>query len=315
MFNNMEYVYEVYRQKSFSKAAAALYISQPALSATIKKIEEKIGVQLFDRSTSPIQLTECGEKYIACVEEIRKVQSGFESYLRDLDEMRAGKITIGGSNFFSSFMLPPILEKFKKKYPQITIQLIEADTGHLEKQLAAGNIDLMIDNYPFSKATYHKRLFYGETLVLAVPKPFMRKEVKGIALTAKQIEQGVHLEKQTPCVALSVFQDASFVFLKTGNDTRLKADKICADYKFTPQITLELDQLATAYNICYQGIGITIVSDTLVKKAEYSKDMYYFKLNSKHTRRENFFYYKKNKQLTKSMEELLHIACEENKIK
>lgn len=60
-FANMEYVYEVYKEGSFSRAAANLYISQPALSATVKKIEKKIGMPLFDRSTVPIQLTECGK--------------------------------------------------------------------------------------------------------------------------------------------------------------------------------------------------------------------------------------------------------------
>ena len=64
MFSGMNYVYEVYKEQSFSKAAENLYISQPALSSMIKKIETKIGMPLFDRSTSPIQLTECGKKYI-----------------------------------------------------------------------------------------------------------------------------------------------------------------------------------------------------------------------------------------------------------
>ncbi len=58
MFHGMNYVMEVYKEQSFSKAAQNLYISQPALSAAIKKIEKKIGAPLFDRSVSPIQLTE-----------------------------------------------------------------------------------------------------------------------------------------------------------------------------------------------------------------------------------------------------------------
>ena len=71
MFTWKKYVYEVYREKSFSKAAQNLYISQPSLSARIKKIEEEIGVPLFDRSTSPLQLTEAGRIYIDAAEEIR----------------------------------------------------------------------------------------------------------------------------------------------------------------------------------------------------------------------------------------------------
>lgn len=309
MFGNMEYVYEVFKQKSFSKAANNLYISQPSLSATIKKIEEKIGFQIFDRSTNPIQLTDCGLKYIECIEKILLIQNNFESYLRDLDELRAGKITIGASNFFSSFMLPPVVSKFKQKYTKITIRLVEADTSHLEQQLAAGEIDLLIDNYPFSESIYNKKLFYSETLILAVPIKFTKETLLPFSLSVQDIEKGKHLLKETKAISLKEFESDPFVFLKTGNDTRLRAEKICQDNQITPNIVFELDQLATAYHISSQGIGITIVSDTLVKKVRYEKEMVYFKIDSNYTKRENFIYFKKQKQLTKPMEEFLKIAC------
>ena len=70
MFHGMNYVMEVYKEQSFSKAAQNLYISQPALSAAIKRIEKKVGAPLFDRRTSPIQLTECGKEYIRTTERI-----------------------------------------------------------------------------------------------------------------------------------------------------------------------------------------------------------------------------------------------------
>ena len=74
MFTAKKYIYEVYREKSFSKAAQNLYISQPSLSARIKKAEETIGFPIFDRSTSPLQLTEVGEVYIKAVEEIFRIE-------------------------------------------------------------------------------------------------------------------------------------------------------------------------------------------------------------------------------------------------
>ena len=65
-----EYVYAVYEEKSFSKAAQKLYITQPALSTAIKKVEKKIGTPIFDRSTSPIGLTPGGEVYIDAIEKL-----------------------------------------------------------------------------------------------------------------------------------------------------------------------------------------------------------------------------------------------------
>lgn len=77
VFQGMEYIYEVYKEKSFSKAAANLFISQPSLSANVKRIEKRIGYPIFDRSTKPLQLTECGEKYIQAVERIMDIQKNF----------------------------------------------------------------------------------------------------------------------------------------------------------------------------------------------------------------------------------------------
>ena len=86
MFSGMDYIYEVYRERSFSKAAKNLYISQPSLSASVKKTEERIGAPVFDRGTTPLQLTECGKEYIKCVEKILDIRNEFANYIKDMDE-------------------------------------------------------------------------------------------------------------------------------------------------------------------------------------------------------------------------------------
>jgi DNA-binding MarR family transcriptional regulator len=86
MFHGKEYVYEVYKEKSFSRAAQNLYISQPALSAAIKKIEARIGCCIFDRSTNPVQLTESGAEYVKAVEKIMDIENRFENHLNNLKQ-------------------------------------------------------------------------------------------------------------------------------------------------------------------------------------------------------------------------------------
>ena len=81
MFQGKEYVYEVYRERSFIKAAQNLFISQPSLSATVKRIEQQIGYPLFDRSTKPLGLTECGARYIRAVEQIMSVEHEFSNFV------------------------------------------------------------------------------------------------------------------------------------------------------------------------------------------------------------------------------------------
>ena len=74
----MQYAYEIYKQKSFSKSAEKLYISQPALSAIIRKLEDSLGVPIFDRSTKPVSLTPAGEYYIHCAEVIMAMETGMQ---------------------------------------------------------------------------------------------------------------------------------------------------------------------------------------------------------------------------------------------
>ncbi|MEE1042732.1 MAG: LysR family transcriptional regulator, partial [Clostridia bacterium] len=83
MFSNKEYILTIYNEGSFSKAANKLYISQPSLSASVKRIEEKVSVPLFDRSTTPISLTEAGQEYVKYALEIKEREQDFERYISD----------------------------------------------------------------------------------------------------------------------------------------------------------------------------------------------------------------------------------------
>ena len=75
MLRDREYVYAVYQERSFSRAAQRLFISQPALSSKVKKVEERVGAPLFDRSTNPIRLTPAGKCYVEAVEQVMGIES------------------------------------------------------------------------------------------------------------------------------------------------------------------------------------------------------------------------------------------------
>lgn len=309
MFKGKEYIYEVYKEKSFSKAAQNLYISQPALSAAIKKIEKNIGCCIFDRSSMPVQLTEGGAEYIKSIEEIMDIENRFENYLSNLNQLKTGRLSIGASNVFASFILPAIITDFIKKYPSIKVNLVEANSAHLEDQLFSGTLDFVIDNYPLNETIYEKHLFCRECLILTVPKKFTSNSLaEEYQLSIDDIRNGMHLEPTTKSVPLSLFAHDPFIFLRAGNDTRMRADKIFQECGLTPKIILELDQLATAYNVACYGMGITIISDTLAQKTGYNSDMLYYKIDSSHTLRNVFFYNKQNKYITRTMEEFIKIA-------
>ena len=313
MFKGKEYIYEVYKEKSFSKAAQNLYISQPALSAAIKKIENRIGCCIFDRSNKTIRLTAAGTEYIKAAETIMDIEIQFENYLNNLNQLKTGRLSIGASNVFASFILPAIITKFTDKYPAIKINLIEAASSQLEELLFSGALDFVLDNYPLDETIYEKHLFCSENLILTVP-PKLPSNILALEyqLSIDDICQGKHLDPLTKPVPLSLFAHEPFIFLRAGNDTRIRADKIFQENGLAPKIVLELDQLATAYNVACYGMGATIISDTLAQKASRNSTMLYYKIHSTYTFRNVFFYNKQNKYITKTMEEFTKLAPKED---
>lgn len=309
MFSGMNYVYEVYKEKSFSKAAENLYISQPALSAMIKKIESKVGMPLFDRSTTPIQPTDCGKKYIKTAEKIMDLEDEFAYYIGNLYELKTGHLSVGGTYLFSSFIFPPIIARFREAYPHVKVSLFEGHTSLLERKLYAGELDIMIDNYLLDESVYEKKIFMQEHLVLAVPASFdSNKRAAKYQMTAEDVRRDVHLQPEFPGVPLKKFQDDPFVVLRAHNDTRERVEAICRRAGVQLNISLKLNQLLTTYHLTEYGMGASFVSDTVVKSLPPDSNIIYYKVDDPETVREVYLYYRKNKYLTRSMAEFIKKA-------
>ncbi len=310
MFEGKEYVYEVYKTGSFSKAAEKLYITQPSLSAMVKKVEKKLGAPIFDRSTSPPGLTQCGERYIRCVERLMDMENEFGNYLNDLEGLRAGHLAIGGSNLFTSYILPPILQRFMKDYPGVEVNLVESNTKQLERQLLSGSLDLVIDNYLFSESIYERRKFSAEHLLLAVPRPMLagkEEALAGAMLDAAGVRAGRHLPETWPAVDLGWFEEEPFLLLKPGNDTRERSETLLAEAGIRhPRILLDLDQQMTAYHLACYGMGIAFVTDTLIRNVPSDSRIVFFCPKGSVNQRNIYFYYKRSRYMTRAMETFLN---------
>ncbi|MGO1579843.1 MAG: LysR substrate-binding domain-containing protein [Peptoniphilaceae bacterium] len=309
LFKGMEYVYEVYKEKSFSKAAKNLFISQPSLSAAIKKIEVELGYDIFDRTTKPIGLTEFGMEYIKSTIKILEIEENFDNYINDLSDLKAGSISIGGTGLFTSHILPPIISKFSQLYPKIKLNIVETNTSNLEKYLYEGSLDLVIDNYDFDSSVYNRRIFLKDNILLAVPSGFnSNKYLKNYRVSYEDIISGNYLKNDFPRVNLNNFKEEHFIILKEGNDTRIRAEKLFNRDKFSPNILLELDQQITSYNLTCYGMGISFISDILLKNIPDKENVCFYKLEAHDSAREISFYYKKFSYMKKSTKEFLKIA-------
>ena len=312
MFNGMKYVYEVYKERSFSNAARNLYISQPALSGMIKKIEKNIGMPLFDRSTTPIQLTECGKKYIKTAEKIMSLEDEFAYYVGKLDELKTGRLTVGSTYLFSSFVLPKYIKKFKASYPDVKVSLFEGNSNLLEKKLANGELDFVVDNYLLDEKVYDRISMMKERLLLAVPASFSsNRRASTYQLTVNDIINDVHLNPSFPAVPLKKFQDEPFMVMRQNNDTRDRVEAICKRANISLNVTLKLNQLMTVYHLLKFELGASFVSDTIVKCFPSNDTVLYYKLDDLAAVRDVYLFYRRNRYLTRSMGEFMKIVLEE----
>ena len=312
MFVWKKYVYEVYKERSFTKAAQNLYISQPSLSARIKKIEEIIGEPLFDRSTTPLQLTEVGKVYIEAAEEITQIEQRVENYINDLAGLKTGNLAVGASTLFAAYVVPSLITQFNQKFPDVHIQLIEGNTAELEEMLGSNALDFVIDNYQYDSILYNKELYCEENILLAVPKHFAVNEELGMyQLSYKNIKNKNYLNQKYPAVPLGRFADLPFIMLTQGNDTRTRGDRLCRNVGFKPNIVLEFNQQSTAYMASSTQLGATFISDILVSQLPTFENLVYYKLDGEEAKRKVFFYYKTHKYKTRVMEEFVRMMHEQ----
>lgn len=312
MFVWKKYVYEVYKERSFTKAAQNLYISQPSLSARIKKIEEIIGEPLFDRSTTPLQLTEVGKVYIEAAEEITQIEQRVENYINDLAGLKTGNLAVGASTLFAAYVVPSLITQFNQKFPDVHIQLIEGNTAELEEMLGSNALDFVIDNYHYDSILYNKELYCEENILLAVPKHFAVNEELGMyQLSYKNIKNKNYLNQKYPAVPLGRFADLPFIMLTQGNDTRIRGDRLCRNVGFKPNIVLEFNQQSTAYMASSTQLGATFISDILVSQLPAFENLVYYKLDGEEAKRKVFFYYKTHKYKTRVMEEFIRMMHEQ----
>lgn len=310
MFSGMNYVYEVYKAKSFSKAAQNLYISQPSLSAMIKKIENKVGAPLFDRSTNPIGLTEYGKRYIRIAEKIMDLEDEFAYYTDNLNELKTGHLSIGTTSFYAAFILPQFISQFTKLYPHVKVKLFEGHSHTLEQMASAGDLDLVIDNYQVTSDSYEHHTVLEEHMLLAVPAKFASNHnVTEYQLSRDEIIKKTYLQTSFPGVPLQNFEEDPFITLRLPNDTRKRMEIICqnAGIKFKP--ILKLDQLLTTYHLTEYGMGISLLSDIVAQNLPSTQNIIYYKLDDPHAVRNVILYYRNNKYLTRSMLEFIKIAC------
>ena len=301
MQQEMEYFYEVYKERNFTHAAEKLFITQPALSMAIQKLEERIGMPLFDRGTRPLSLTEAGEVYLEHIEGVRQMETELAQQIQDIRELETGKVTIGGSHYLNAFILPPVLAGFAAKYPKIEIVVEEASSAELSESLRKQEIDMTFHCSPEFIQDFKRYPAFQDHILLAVPEDMDVyakgwKETGRPLLTQEEIRAGRHLEKDCPSVPLDGFRDIPFILLSKGNNLYERSWRMFEEAAFEPKIRMVLSQLVTAYHLANAGIGAAFVSDRLV--STLGSRLHYYRLESELTTRQFYILLPKRRYIS-----------------
>ena len=301
--NEMNYVYEVYCEKSFSKAAKKLFISQPALSNTVKRVEKSLGTQLFDRSTIPLTVTEAGAYYIRSIENIMQINRNIDAYFEDIRDMKTGSLAIGGASYFCSFVLPAMIARFHKKHPGIQIDLFEGNVQELNRYLREEKVDLVIETSDYAGECRIRHFPYRmEHNILAVPAGYpLNNELKEYQLRKEDILDGHFLSPEILSVPLERFRNSPFVGMRPGNDMFVRAAMICKNAGFELDPVITVDQILTGVNIAANGVGCFIVRSDIVRHYPMPEKLVFYKLGDQLEARQVNFLCKQERYLTAAM--------------
>lgn len=309
MFQGIEYVLAVYEAQSFSKAAKKLFISQPSLSANIKRIEKRMGMEIFDRTTIPLKLTEFGQEYVKTAQALKRIEQDFMNYMSDYSGLQRGRLTIGGSSLYASLILPRLMAEFTRLYPKLELDLFEETSLNLETLLRDGKIDILLDNSALDPQIFQSQPLRQECLLLAVPKSFgVNQGLEAHQISASLIKADSADWRAIPPVPLKVFNKEAFVLLKEDNDSGARARHICERNQVTPQVVFNVEQQLTAYNITASGMAISFVGDTLVSRVTIHEGIHYYRIDDPEARRQIAFYWKKDRYQSKAMEAFLALS-------
>lgn len=263
-YKQYDYVLTVAEEKSFSKAAKRLFISQPSLSQYINRIENQLGVSLFDRSTTPLGLTYEGELFIETALKIKNLNEQLKKKYADITELKAGRLNIGLTPSKATNPLPTILPYFKKKYPNIELIITEASSSELEELLSKGIVDVCMMNLPIVNKNIEYEPIFNEKILLAAPEDFVYKS------------DNINYNGKYPEIDLKILENEQFILLKPDQRIRQIESHLFSDAGFKPKILLETRSIETALRLTAAKMGFCFVPEAMVTSTNLQNPPKYY---------------------------------------
>lgn len=261
------YVNAVAECGSITKAAARLFISQPALSNYISKLEEELGTKLFDRTTSPLTLTYAGEQYLKRARNILIQLDDMKREFRDISDNLTGRLRVGFPSERIIYMLPQILPVFKAQYPGIDVEVMSGPGNQLTEALRCGKVDFVFLPVWEKEKDIAQIRIGSEELVLVTARGYL--------------DDTCLLDREAGVVDWKRVADYPFITLKKGHALRKSVDVLFKNTGKEINILLESHSNMLSYRLAAQGLGVAVVPELTMKLMQDSMEVDWYHL-SKH---------------------------------
>lgn len=301
------YIRVVLQEKSFSRAAKKLAVSQPAISAQIRNAEKELQITIFDRKTRPLGLTQEGRVLLEYLDKRDLLEQDFREKLRSMGSLEGGMLRIGGTSAFNIAYVPDMVSKFSARYPGIDIHVMEGNPERLRRELLDGNLDLLISSPSDIQSGLHfeplaeTKIYFCLPPGAKLPEELQKAEIPYEELDAPGEDpevtlpmfrsvarlNGWDLSKGLPIIRLSPKRNLGWML-----DELLKRDQV------TGRIPVMVDQAVTAYIMTMKGAGTCLMSGIDIRSFPLKERPRCFMLSNEICRRRMFLVWKEGLTLS-----------------
>ena len=295
MFKGMEYVYEVYKEKSFSKAADATFLTQPTISTHVGNLEAELGVRLLNRKGREISLTHEGQEFYSYAMELLNTRERAINQLHSLSKEPEGILEIQTSSIPGHSFLPKLMDEFHKKNPKIRFYVEQTDSRTVNDNLLSQRGEIGFTGYKGSQGLIYEPVFYDEMVLITPDIEKYRSYKNGEEITVE------------------LFIDDPFVLREDGSGTKQEMEKALIEGKAVfrdVDVVARMTNMSSVKQVVSRGLGISIVSEQVVKDSAELERIRYFRIKGLEKKRCFYVAYHRSAVLSPAAEAFLQFVHE-----
>ncbi|WP_168794116.1 transcriptional regulator CynR [Paraburkholderia aromaticivorans] len=246
LLRHIRYFLAVAEHRNFTRAAEALHVSQPTLSQQIRQLEDTLRVQLLDRSGRTIQLTDAGTAYVHYAQRALQDLEAGKRAIHDVQELSRGSLRLAMTPTFTAYLIGPLLEKYNRRYPNITLNILEMPQDRMEALLNEDALDVGIAFDETHTPDIETQTLFVEALAMVVGKlhPYA---------------------KRRSALKLSQFESEALVLLNAEFATRQYIDRYCRQHGISPRIAMEVNSIGAVIEIVRRSALATLLPAAIAR--------------------------------------------------